>query len=104
MNGEVMKRMESKLLPIGSVVKLKGEDEYFIIAGYLPQGSPEPDYVYDYSGFPYPLGYTGVFDVFQFDCKQVEQVIAMGYQDTEQMNFMEKLETNFSDFKHKKQI
>lgn len=78
--------MDMSMLPIGTVVKLKN-GQFFMIGGYYPKGSPVKGHIYDYSAFLYPAGYTGNLDVFQFDMDQIEEVIALGYQDKEQLDF-----------------
>lgn len=80
--------MAERMLPIGTIVKLKKEDNNFIIVGYDPQGSPNPEHIYDYSGFIHPVGFSGKYQVHQFDKEQIEEIIALGYQDKEQMEFM----------------
>lgn len=87
--------MKEQMLPIGTIVKLTDTEHSFMIAGYFPKGAPTPDHIYDYAGFYFPLGYTGTLDVFQFDHKQVEEVIALGYQDKEQLEFMENIINNY---------
>lgn len=87
-------------MPIGSVVKLKDVERYFMIAGYFPQGSPDPNHIYDYSGFPFPMGYTGKVEVYQFDREKVESIVMLGYQDQEQLLFMEKLKADEPVLKH----
>jgi len=78
----------AKMLAIGTIVKLKGNSNNFMIAGYDPKGSPTRDYIYDYCGFLHPMGYSGELDVYQFDKEQIDDIIAYGYQDKEQMEFM----------------
>lgn len=84
--------MEKKLLPIGTIVQLFEDDVKIIIAGYCPTGTARPGYIWDYSGFPFPLGYRKPDEILQFDHEQIETIYAMGYQDAEQFTFMEQLE------------
>ena len=44
-----------KLLPIGTVVRLKGASVPFMIAGYFPEDADKPGFYFDYSGFPHPM-------------------------------------------------
>lgn len=84
--------MENHLLPIGSVVQLKDSTASVMIAGYLPMGPSRPGYVWDYSGFKFPLGYVRDDEIFCFDQDQIEAVHALGYQDSEQFSFIRSLE------------
>jgi hypothetical protein len=83
--------MAKELLPIGSVVQLENSSGLVMIAGYLPVTPSRPDYVWDYSGFQFPLGYTDDDQVYCFDHKQIEIVYARGYQDIEEETFMNKV-------------
>ncbi len=84
--------MAKYLLPIGSVVQLRGSTARVMVAGYLPTGPARPGYVWDYSGFKFPLGYVRDDEVYCFDQEQVEQILAMGYQDMEQLRFADSIE------------
>ena len=79
------------ILPIGSVVELKDVDMKVYIAGYCSETANRPGYVYDYSGFVFPIGYSGGNTVVSFDSQQIKSVLSYGYQDEEQFEFMEKL-------------
>lgn len=92
--------MEKKLLPIGTVVQLHEDNSRIIIAGYFPSGTARPGYIWDYSGFSFPLGYRKADEILQFDHEQIETVFAMGYQDEEQFEFMEQLEAAAAELKN----
>lgn len=79
------------ILPIGSVVELNDVDIKVYIAGYCSETANNPGYVYDYSGFIFPIGYSGGNTVISFDSQQIKNVLSYGYQDEEQFEFMEKL-------------
>ncbi|MCC8026253.1 MAG: DUF4176 domain-containing protein [Clostridium sp.] len=85
--------MENRLLPIGTVVQLKESTARVMVAGYLALGPSRPGYVWDYSGFKYPLGYVKDDEVYCFDQDQIETVLALGYQDMEQFEFIARLES-----------
>lgn len=87
------------LLPIGSVVYLKNIDRPMMICGFCPTGPARPGYVYDYSGFPYPMGYMDPTKIFQFDNQDIEKIVAMGYQDRETFVYMTALEEKIDDIK-----
>lgn len=92
--------MEIKLLPIGTIVELAGSEAKVMIAGYCPIGSIRPGYVWDYSGFAFPLGYRSANEVIQFDREQISHIVAMGYQDEEQFDFIGKLNEAVDDLKN----
>lgn len=83
--------MNRELLPIGTVVKIKGAEKLMMICGFCPTGPAKPGYVYDYSGFPYPEGYMDTLKIYQFDNEQIEKVAAIGYQDRETFEYMSAL-------------
>lgn len=83
--------MAREFLPIGTVVQLTGSTALVMIAGYLPVSRSWPDYVWDYSGFKFPLGYTDDEDIYFFDHTQIETVYAYGYKDIEQEIFASRL-------------
>ena len=84
--------MAVRYLPIGSVIRLKDSSACTMIAGYLPTGPARPGYVWDYSGFKFPLGYVKDDEIYCFDQDQIEEVLALGYQDSEQFAFSRSLE------------
>lgn len=84
--------MTGYLLPIGSVVRLKDSTANVMVAGYLPIGDTDPGYVWDYSGFKFPLGYVHNDEIYCFDQNQIEEVLGIGYQDSEQFAFANALE------------
>lgn len=79
------------ILPIGSVVQLKDIDVRILISGYCSVTADDPAYTWDYSGFIFPLGYSGVDSVISFDASQIERVVTYGFQDEEQMRYIEEL-------------
>ncbi len=84
-----MENME--LLPIGSVVQLEDSTALVMISGYLPIVPSEPNRVWNYSGFRFPLGYTDDEDIYCFDHSQIQVVYAYGYRDIEHDIFASKL-------------
>lgn len=83
--------MTNDFLPIGSVAQLKDSSALVMIAGYLPIRQAEPDRVWDYSGFRFPIGYTGDEEIYCFDQEQIEIVYAQGYRDFEEELFTGRL-------------
>lgn len=47
------------LLPVGSIVLLKGGVKKTVIIGVLQVSEENPEEMYDYIGVPYPEGYLG---------------------------------------------
>ena len=79
------------LFPIGTVVVLHNSTAAVMIAGYLAESEKRPGYIWDYSGFLYPIGLRDEREVFTFDHTQIEQVLVIGYQDGESFAFMKKM-------------
>ena len=90
-----------ELLPIGSVVMLKGTEKPMMICGFCPTGPARPGYVYDYSGFPYPEGYMDTLKIYQFDNEQIDKVLALGYQDRATFLYMTALQEKIEEVKEK---
>ena len=86
--------MEQKFLPIGTVVQLKDSTALAMIAGYFPVTQSEPGKVYDYSGFKFPVGFVRNNEVYCFNRDQIELVVAYGYRDIEEDQFMQRLEAS----------
>ena len=82
-----------KLLPLGSVVKLKKGSSIIMIAGYYAYDNEGGD-VKEYVGINFPLGFSKKVQYLIFDGKAVENVIHYGYMDEEVMEYNNKL-TNF---------
>ena len=55
-----------ELLPVGSIVLLKGGTKKTMIMGVLQTDEEHPETVYDYMGIPYPEGYMGEESVYLF--------------------------------------
>ena len=84
--------MNQELLPIGSVVELKEAKVPVMIAGYLASLQDREGKVWDYSGFVYPIGFDSKDEILSFDRDQVENVIAYGYVDQEEMAYVSQVE------------
>jgi hypothetical protein len=80
------------ILPIGTIVELHDLDVKILIGGYCAKSATRSNYVWDYSGFMFPLGYSGADSIISFDSEQIKNVVAYGYQDQEQLEYAEKLE------------
>lgn len=81
--------MFDKLLPIGSVVLLKGGTKKLMIIGIKPISEEDPDRVYDYMGVIYPEGFLSDEYNFMFDHENINDVIFLGYNNPEREAFIE---------------
>lgn len=82
------------LLPIGSVVLLKGAEKRLMIFG-IRQTSSDNKREFDYVGVLYPEGNMGENVRFMFDDDDIEEIVFRGYMDTERDEFLEKLNSYF---------
>lgn len=80
-----------ELLPIGSVVMLKGGKKPLMIYG-IRQTNEESGQEYDYIGVLYPEGNVGTKAQFLFDQENIETVFFRGFEDESRARFLEKLE------------
>ena len=78
--------MYKDLLPIGTVVLLKGGNKRVMISGRI-QAKSGDDKIYDYSACYYPQGIIGADTLFFFDRDAIEKVFFIGFQDPEEMAF-----------------
>lgn len=83
--------MDYELLPIGTVVELKHSSVPVMIAGYLSVAKSNPNKLWDYSGFIFPIGYVGDDDIYSFNHNQIDVVIAYGYKDIQEEQFIEQV-------------
>lgn len=85
--------MKEKYLPIGTVVLLKGGKKRAMITGFCSVAQENQDKIYDYSGCVYPEGYLSSNQVCLFDHNQIEKIYYVGFEDDEEIQFKEKLNT-----------
>ena len=78
------------MLPIGSVVVLKGGSKKLMIFG-RKQVSTTNNKVWDYLACFYPEGSIGPEYCFLFDEKDVDEVIFMGYSDESNISYEKQL-------------
>ena len=78
--------MYKNLLPIGSVVLLRGGTKRVMICGRI-QARAGSDRIYDYSACWYPEGITRPDEMFFFDRDALETVFFVGFQDKEELDF-----------------
>lgn len=75
-----------ELLPLGSVVLLKGGKKRVMICGRI-QKRADDDKLYDYSACYYPEGIIDPKELFLFNNGDIEQVYYLGMQDVEEFKF-----------------
>ena len=74
---------EGGLLPVGSVVLLKGATRKIMIIGICQGLKEDGDVLYDYSGLLHPYGYMDRNTIFLFNHEDIEEICAVGYMDDE---------------------
>ena len=78
--------MYKDLLPIGSVVLLKGGEKRIMICGRI-QAKEGDNTIYDYSACYYPQGMISADDIFFFNRDAIARVFFIGCQDAEELAF-----------------
>lgn len=80
--------MYNDMLPLGTVVLLKGGKKRVMVCGRVLTRAGE-DKIYDYCACYFPEGIIGSKNMVFFDTEAIEQVFFMGYKDIEEQNFSE---------------
>ena len=78
-------------LPIGTVVMLKDGTKRVMITGFCTISEEEKEKIYDYSGCPYPEGFTSPDNTLLFNHNQIEQIYHIGFSDEEEKTFKQNL-------------
>lgn len=76
--------MYKNMLPIGSVVLLKGGNKRVMITGRILTKSGEKK-IYDYSACYYPEGIGATDSTFFFDRDAIDRLYFVGFQDEEEL-------------------
>lgn len=92
--------MINELLPIGSIVLLKGGIRKLMITGIKTVVKEEPDTIYDYIGVLYPEGFIGDEGNFLFNNEDINDVIFKGYTNPEREDFMAFLDQKLSEIEN----
>lgn len=92
--------MYKDLLPIGSVVLLKGGEKRVMICGRI-QTKAGDDTIYDYSACYYPEGIIDPNSMFFFNRDSIEGVYFLGYQDVEELTFRQEILDNLGELEIK---
>lgn len=74
------------LLPIGSIVTLKGGTKKVMICGRF-QEQQATSKLYDYSSCLYPEGFLAADEMYLFQQEDIEQVFYVGMQDEDEFAF-----------------
>lgn len=88
--------MYENLLPLGSVVLLKGGNKRVMIIGRIQARAGEKK-VYDYSACWYPEGLLSPKELFFFDHDAIETLFFVGFQDEEELEFRNKTLANLGE-------
>ncbi len=80
---------ERGLLPVGSVVLLKDSKKRVMIVGLCQKGVSNGK-LYDYAGVVFPEGFVSGDKMLLFNNEQIVRLFAIGYQDAEQLAFLNK--------------
>ncbi len=78
--------MYKNLLPIGSIVLLKGGEKRIMICGRI-QSKDGENTIYDYSACYYPEGIIDPNSMFFFNRDAIDTVFFIGFQDKEELTF-----------------
>lgn len=78
--------MYKNLLPIGSVVLLKGGNKRVMICGRIQTRSGS-DEIYDYSACFFPEGIVDPNNMFFFNRDAIDTIFFIGLQDKEELDF-----------------
>ncbi len=90
---------ELELLPIGSVVKVKGINGKIMITSYGVVERINPSERWDYGGVIYPIGALSSKSAATFYATQITNIFFKGYQDDDVKKFLEALSTELEGLK-----
>lgn len=91
-----------ELLPIGSVVLLKGAQKRVMITGVKQTDAQNTANSRDYCGVLWPEGHIGDQYNFLFDQSDIERVDFRGFEDPERDSFLSRLDTYYRMKQQKK--
>ena len=78
--------MYKDLLPIGSVVLLKGGEKRLMVCGRVVC-SGDSEEIHDYVGCYYPEGVVDYSELFFFEQDAIEDIFFIGFQDREEIQY-----------------
>lgn len=79
------------LLPLGTVVSLKGVEHRVMILGYARFKEGDTSHVYDYIGCNFPEGFIGVDKTMIFDHETIASLYYLGYNNADSAQFIQKV-------------
>ncbi len=88
--------MYKNLLPIGSVVLLKGGEKRIMITSRIITRVGEDD-IYDYAACYYPEGLIDSKDMVFFNRDAIDTVFFIGFQDSEELEFRSAILDNLGE-------
>lgn len=88
--------MYKNMLPIGSVIRTIGAERKLMVIGRIIT-TEEKDKIYDYVGVPYPEGIGASDQMYFFDRDQVEELLFVGFQDPEGLEFQREVLDNLKE-------
>ena len=88
-------------LPIGSVVHVEGAPSLMVVAGCM-QKDAEDGRLWDYFGYPYPIGNFGEAAGAVFNKDAIDGVYFVGYQDVDGLRYQDVLEADEDEFNRQK--
>ena len=91
-----------KILPIGSIVKLKNGEQKLMIISRVPLYNNKGNIGYfDYSACVYPFGHTSQ-NAFFFNEEDIEEIVFMGFKDADEDKFLELYEKQINEITYPK--
>lgn len=85
-----MEKQLQRLIPLGSIVTLKGGSKKIMIIGRY-QKAKDSQKDYDYAAVYYPEGMIDNQQFFLFQHQDIETIYFVGYQDLEEVDFLNKV-------------
>ncbi len=78
--------MYKDLLPIGSIVRIKGGERNLMICGRI-MARTNSDEIYDYVGCLYPEGIVDPSNLYFFNREGIDECVYRGYEGQEELDF-----------------
>lgn len=85
-----------QLLPLGSIVTLKGGTKKIMIIGRIQKAALD-DTVYDYCACYYPEGFLSSDEMFLFQQTDIERIYFVGLQEQEEFAFRDMIQQKLSE-------
>lgn len=88
------------LLPLGTVVSLKGVEHRVMILGYARFKEGDNSHVYDYIGCNFPEGFVGADKTMIFDHETIQSLYYLGYNNADSTQFIQKVVDTIENVKN----